>query len=187
LYSVYFITRIRFGEWNNKQLLQEQVLYAAGDAYYGLKIFENMIVKYNIYDLDDMTKFIDTTYNIKQNKINIKASKTGSKRPIYENYILLDKNGKFMTYCNKRVFYKNLNNGTLISENTIKTNDECFKDISNYHAELKENRCIMCNSETDLVRHRNIPHLIASKYNFINKKRKTSQYIQILCINAKIQ
>ena len=178
---------IRFGKWNNKQLSQEQMAYAAGDAYYGLKIYEEMIAKYDIKNVDEIEKFVDANGHV-MNTINKKKhSKTGSIKPIYENYILLNKDGKFMTYCNKRVFNNYLNNGKLLNETTIVTHEEGDENVSQYHAELKENKCVICGLETSLVRHRIIPHSITEKYNFINKDRKTSQYIQALCMNCKDQ
>ena len=190
-------SNIRCSNWNAKTLSNEQIIYAALDAYYGLEILEKIMDKnddlhYMMYIYVDVPKIKNIHNNNEKTSkkmskmINENDTKHATTKKLYDNYVLLDRDGNFLSFCNEKIFIHYQKLGCeLLDDKTVKTNVVQKMKLSEYHKEVKHNNCVICGSNNNLMRHRVIPIIFMNTYAKLNTQRKLSQYCLIICINCQ--
>lgn len=201
------IFRIRCSNWE-ETLTDEQINYAAADAFYALMIFNQLTNE--VYDLD-ITRILNMKLPKQKKNVDDAKSKciiindddltdiklrensptrsvyVPSIRPIYDNIKVLSFDGSFLFFGSKKKinWYVERGLADVIDSETIKLNfkpkGSGHKD-SDYWTQIMNCKCVVCGSDKNLLRQMIVPRAFRTCF---PEKFKTRHGYDTLAICAK--
>ena len=181
--------------WERTTLSNQQVAYAALDAWIAQELFQTIYTRYGTEE--NMSEFVSSYIDImpcnKDNSIqssNSKPSRVYISRtrsaPLYDNYAMLAPDGQQLAMLSRRKanWYIRKGLAEVVTQDppTIKLK---FNPSGNTQTgSKKENHCVSCGKDKDYVRHYVVPNCYRKLFEERYKSHKSDDIV-LLCLPCK--